>query len=351
MRLCLKLILVFALILCACHKEGQKMQCADENASLYKAANFNVGAAVEIPLLSQNAAYRDIVIRQFNVVKPANSYLLYKIHPEPGRYDFSEFDSLANFCRMYDKHMQGSNLMYQLYLPDWIMNFKGTRSDWENLAKNHIQTVVSRYKGTVESWIVVNEALNEDGTLQHNIWLDHIGDTYIEKFFKWAHEADPDALLFYNDFNLESNSVKLKAALDLADMLRSRGAQVDGLGLQMHINDIYPTVEEINRAALLTASHDLKVYYSEWDISLNVLNNKTQLTQDMMDRQRHIVKSVVEGYKELPGKYRYGISFWNVGDADSWIRPQFHRIDWPLLFDDNYQRKPAYCGFMEALEN
>jgi endo-1,4-beta-xylanase len=338
------------LLLCACRKERQS-SCADQSTSLYKISNFNVGAAVHPSLLNNNIAYRDIVIQQFNVVKPDDSYLLYKIHPQPDQFDFSEYDYLVDFCKKYQKHLQGSNLIYQLYLPDWIINFQGSQADWEALAKNHIQTVVKRYKGIVESWVAVNEALNEDGTLQQNIWLKNIGSTYIEKFFKWAHEADPDALLFYNDFNLESNSTKLKAALDLVDVLRSNGAQVDGLGLQMHINDIYPTIEEINKAAILTASHDLKVYYSEWDISLNAANNKTSLTQDMMERQKYIVKNIVEGYKELPEKYRYGISFWNVGDGDSWIRTQFHRIDWPLLFDDNYQRKPAFCGYVETFEN
>jgi endo-1,4-beta-xylanase len=349
MSLCSRLIPVLALLLCACQKEGPAV-CTDENISLYKAASFDVGVAVNVPLLDQNPAYRNTVIRQFNVIKPAESYLLYKIHPEPDRYDFSEFDYLVDFCRQYNKHLQGSNLLYQLYLPDWVTNFKGNKADWEVLAKNHIQTVVGRYKGIVESWMVVNEALNEDGTLQQNIWLEHIGSSYIEKFFKWAHEADPDALLFYNDFNLESNTVKLKAALDLTDMLRNHGAQVDGLGLQLHINDIYPTVNEINQAASLTASHDLKVYYSEWDISLNTQGNKAQLTPGMMDRQKRIVKEIVEGFRELPARHRYGISFWNVGDSDSWIRTQFHRIDWPLLFDEHYVKKPAYCGFMEALE-
>lgn len=343
--------LFLIIVLCSCRKKNHTSSiCADPKTSLSGVANFPVGASVNVDLLQNNPAYRDIVINQYDVIKPETSFLLYKIHPQPGVYNFSEFDYIVDFCRTYQKTLHGSNLMYQLYVGDWIENFQGTAEEWEAFAKEYIQTVVRRYKGIVKSWAAVNEALNEDGTLQKNLWLDHMGSQYIEKFFIWAHEADPDVDLFYNDFNLESNSTKLKAALNLIDMLRSHNVRVDGLGLQMHINDIFPTVEEINKAALLTASHDLKVYYSEWDISLNIANNKTALTESMKQRQRDIVNQVVLGYKELPEKYRYGISFWNVGDADSWIRPQFHRVDWPLLFDDNYQRKPAYCGFVEAFK-
>ena len=256
----IKLTLCLLILLTAC-KEKNNYNCADASLSLYKIANFNVGVAVSVELLEDNPQYRNIVIQHFNVVKPADSYMLYKIHPAPDAYDFTEFDRLADFCKTNNKHMQGSNLMYQLYLPDWITYFSGSQSDWETLAKNHIQTVVGRYKGIVESWVVVNEALNEDGTLQKNIWLTHLGPNYIEKFFKWAHEADPNTLLFYNDYNLESNSTKLKAALDLIDMLRNHGTKVDGLGIQLHINDIFPTVDEINQAAILTTTHDLKVYF------------------------------------------------------------------------------------------
>lgn len=348
-RLCLSILCVACLVaLFSCRKKNRETACQNPETSLYKLADFPVGTAVNVELLQTNTAYREIVISQFSMIKPENSYLLYKIQPQPGIFDFSELDYLVDFCSTYHKRLEGANLMYQLYLPAWIRNFQGSREDWEVLSKTHIQAVVRRYKGIIKSWMVVNEALNEDGTLQENIWLEHLGSGYIEKFFRWTAEADPDVDLFYNDFNLESNPVKLKAALDLVEGLRAQGIRVTGLGLQMHIHDIFPTVEEINKAALLTASHDLKVYYSEWDISLNTTNNKASLTESMKQRQRDLVNKIVLGYKELPEKFQYAISFWNVGDADSWIRPQFHRMDWPLLFDDNYQRKPAYCGFAEA---
>jgi len=345
-----KIVIILLLLLLSISCKKTKLEACDASTtSLYKLADFRVGASVNLQLLNSNYAYRQIVLSQYNVVKPEISSLISKIHPEQDVYDFSDFDYLVNFCRANNKHLEGANLMYQLYLPDWILNYKGDKQDWENLAKSHIQTVVGRYKGIVESWMVVNEGIKEDGSLDYNFWQQHIGDDYVEKFFTWAHEADPDATLFYNDYNLESNPVKLDAALKLADRLRSEGIRIDGIGMQMHIYSNFPTVDEINKAAIQIASHDYKVYYSEWDISFNYLKDKTVFTDDMKLQQKLIIKNVVKGFKELPVKYQYGISFWNVGDSDSWIRSNFHRIDWPLMFDDQYKPKPAYCGFVEAL--
>ncbi len=337
------------LLLLSCNKSNQGV-CDDSATSLYKEADFRVGAATDVDLLQYNAAYRQIVINQFNVILPVNAYLIARVHPQQDVFDFSEFDYLADFCRANGKHLEGANLIYQLYLPEWLNRFQGDSQAWEDLAKNHIQTVVGHNKGVVESWMVVNEALNEDGTLNNNIWKQHIGDQYIEKFFTWAHEADPDAKLFYNDVNLETNVQKLDAALRLADILRSNGIRIDGIGMQMHNQIQFPTAEEVNKAAMKVASHDYKVYFSEWDISCNLFKNKTVLTDEMKEQQRSLVYAIVKNYKLLPERCRYGISFWGVGDADSWIRTSFDRIDWPLLYDDDYHAKPAYCGFADALK-
>lgn len=337
------------LLLCvSCQKSGLSV-CDDSGTSLYRMADFRVGAATDVQLLQSNAAYRNIVIRQFNVVFPVNAFLIYKIHPQKEVFDFGEYDYLADFCRANGKHLEGANLIYQLYLPDWLTRFQGTQQDWEAIAKSHIQTIVSRYRGVVESWMVVNEALNEDGTLGGNIWQQHIGDSYIEKFFTWTHEADPDARLFYNDVNLETNVQKLNAALNLADMLRGKGIRIDGIGMQMHNQIQFPMPDEVAKAAQKVAARNYKVYFSEWDISCNLYKDKTALTDDMKLQQRSLVNAMVKAYRTLPERCRYGISFWGVGDADSWIRGSFDRIDWPLLYDDNYKAKPAYCGFADAL--
>lgn len=341
--------LVVILCLTGCKKSGTAT-CDDSGTSLYQLADFRIGAAVNVPLLQSNAAYRDIVIRQYNVIIPENAYLIGRVHPQQDVFDFSEFDYLADFCRQHNKHMEGSNLIYQLYLPAWLEHFEGDRTAWEEIAKNHIQTIVSRYKGTIESWMVVNEALNEDGTLSDNIWLQHIGSSYIEKFYTWAHEADPEAKLFYNDYNLENNVVKLEAALKIADMLTNKGIRIDGIGLQMHNQVQFPTTEEVSSAISKIARRNYLVYFSEWDLSFNMFRDKTALTEDMKQEQKALFKSMTRAYRQLPEKNRYGISFWGVGDADSWIRPQFDRVDWPLLYDDDYKVKPAYCGIAEGLK-
>jgi endo-1,4-beta-xylanase len=119
--------------------------------------------------------------------------------------------------------------------------------------------------------------------------------------------------------------------------------------MQMHNQVNFPSPDEVSRAAQKIVDRQFQVYFSEWDISFNQLKNKTVLTDDMKEQQKYLIKTMVKGFKQLPAKFRHGISFWGVGDADSWIRPQFSRTDWPLLYDDNYKPKPAYCGFIEAI--
>lgn len=250
---------------------------------------------------------------------------------------------------MHSKDIVGHSLVYHDFFPRWLEDFSGSKSEWEAMLKDHIQTIVSRYKGKIDTWIVVNEAFNEDGTLRNSIWHEHIGPSYISKAFQWAHEANTEAKLFYNDYNLALNRNKLDAVLRLLKTFKENGTPIDGLGCQLHIYNEFPEVSEINEMALKVQRNDLLVYYSEIDISLNVYGKHTYATEEMLMNQKRKLKGIVNGYKRLDKKYQFGISFWNVSDADTWIRDYFNRDDWPCMWDDNYQPKPMYCGIKEAL--
>ncbi len=341
-------ILMMGLIVVSCSKE-EKSFC-DDDTPLYNYSDFPIGAAVSTGLLQYHDEYREITKKQFNRISGEQAWLYHRVHPHKNWYNWSDYDTLVKFAEEYDKDIIGHSLVYHDFLPYWLTSFTGSKEEWEFILKDHIQTIVSRYKGKIDSWIVVNEAFNEDGTLRSSIWLENIGPSYIAKSYQWAHEANPEALLFYNDYGLALNHNKLDAALRLMTTMRSNNIPIDGLGCQLHIYDQFPEVYEINNMALEIQRHDFLVYYSEIDISLNLFSKHSEPTDEMLLRQKKKLRAIVSGYKRLDKKYQYGISFWNIADADTWIRDFFNRMDWPCMWDDNYEPKPMYCGMKEALK-
>ncbi len=341
------IILILISLLVSCKQEA--LQICDDNIGLKELTNIKIGSAIDKSYLENNASYREKVIKHFDRITMENAWLWYKVHPEKNVYNWEEFDYLVSFAEQYNKDIIGHSLVYHDYLPQWVIDFNGTKSDWEEILKNHIQTLIGRYKGRIKTWIVVNEAFNSDGTLRTSVWLEHIGPQYIELAFKWAREADPTAKLFYNDFDLELNQTKLKAVLRTMKDLKMNGTPIDGIGTQLHIHKEFPEVFEIYRMAKQIEDEGWLVYFSEIDISLNLLG-KTNIptTHDLM-QQKYLVKEIVKAFREIKPEQQYGISFWNVGDGDSWIRYTFHRIDYPCMFDDNYEPKPMFCGVKEAL--
>lgn len=319
-----------------------------DHARLCEKAAFPVGVAVNVQKLKTDEAYRNIIISQFNSLTAEKSMKAVFIHPEKGKYDFSETDYLIDFCKEHNKRLHGHTLVWYKNNPAWMEKFKGDKTAWELMLKDHIQMVMNHCKGFVKSWDVVNEAFNDDGSLRNNIWLKNIGESYIEKSFRYAHEADPSALLFYNDYDLESKPEKLAAVLKFFEGLRAKGVKVDGLGMQMHVSVTYPYVTDINLAAMKVDAHNFLIHYSEADISLLRSDKLFTMNNYMLKLQKSRMKEIVAGYMKIKKQNRFGITMWGVSDADSWLsKPR--KKDQPLLFDSGYNAKPAYCGFLEGL--
>jgi endo-1,4-beta-xylanase len=216
--------------------------------------------------------------------------------------------------------------------------------------KTHIQTVVGHFKGKVASWDVVNEAFEDNGTLRNSVWRQHLGPDYIARAFQYAHQADPDALLFYNDYGHEYSTTKRTAILNLVNGLKSRGIPIHGIGLQMHTSS---NISDANIANAINtaAATGLKVHVAELDISMNPSDSPTAtFTTTLAAAQKVKYRALVQAYKALPAAQRFGITTWNVADADTWLRGYCSCPEWPLPFDDTYQKKPAYDGIMEALK-
>ncbi|GAA4205300.1 endo-1,4-beta-xylanase [Pedobacter jeongneungensis] len=315
-----------------------------------KSMPFPMGAAVNVSLLKSNTNYRNLVIKEFSSVTAENAMKFASVHPSKDTYTWSDADYVVDFAVANGKRIHGHTLNWYKSLPDWVNNFQGSTADWENLLKTHIQTVVGHFKGKVTSWDVVNEAVNEDGTLRNSIWLQKLGPDYIGRAFQYAHEADPNALLFYNDYGHEFGPTKRTAILNLVTGLKNKGIPIDGIGIQMHTR-VTQTDANLTAAITTAAATGLKIHISEIDIALNPDNIPSMTyTTALGEQQAAKYKTIVKAYNAIPKNQQYGITQWNVTDADSWIPSNYNRPDWPLPFDAQYQRKAAYQAILDAVK-
>ena len=321
-----------------------------QNAPLLKdIVPFRLGASINPRLLTENEAYRQIASNEYTSLTAENHMKMMLIHPEADRFDFSKGDEIVAFAAKTGKRMHGHTLVWHNQVPQWMKDFQGDQKAWEELLKTHIQTVVSHYKGKVSGWDVVNESFLDDGSLRPSLWADHIPD-YIAKSFKWAHEADPTAVLFYNDYGQDGHPKKMQAILSIVTDMKRRGIPIHGLGLQMHIN-IDSKKEEIRQVIEQSVQTGLAIHFSELDIAVNPKNNpEFSYDEKAANAQNDLFSFVFKSFQAIPAKQQYGITFWNVSDKDSWLRGYFKRPkEYPLLFDENYTKKPGYKTLINSL--
>jgi endo-1,4-beta-xylanase len=224
-----------------------------------------------------------------------------------------------------------------------------------------IRNSVTRYAGKVKAWDVVNEPMSDgSGAVRTNTgtttgdvfyWSQFLGRNYALKAFQYAKAADPSAVLFINDYNLESDNTKLDSLIAFVNELKGKGAQVDGIGTQMHIN-LGTSHAGIENMFKKLAATGLKIRVSELDIRVNVNNTANFTPTPMISAyEAAMYKFVVESFiRNIPAPQRYGITIWGVADSDSWYVTTQGRAEFPLLFDANYQKKPAYAGFLLGLK-
>jgi endo-1,4-beta-xylanase len=346
----LKFILCAAMAITCCYGcKKNAIQTCNDDIGIYKFAKFPIGTAVNWNAFLLDNTYKNILTKQFNRVTAENIFKPIFLHPSENIFEFANADSLTNFCVANNKQLHGHTLLWHQQLPQWMIDFNGNAAQWDNMMKQHITTIVHHFKNKVIAWDVVNEAFNEDGTLRNNIWKQHIGPSYIEKAYRYAKEADANAILFYNDYNLESNNNKRNAVLNLLNTLRNRGVVIHGIGLQIHVNTGNKDLSEVANTFQLFSSNGYKVHLSEVDISINPLGQQTINIETGLQQQAQFMGGVLKAYKQLPEAHQYGITFWGISDNYSWIRSYYNRIDYPLLYNENYEPKPIYCTLKKNL--
>jgi endo-1,4-beta-xylanase len=355
---CIVLLINAVFIAQSCKKKSNPPPAA--LATLQSTAPFPMGAAVNSPNLKNKVLYVGILNTEYNSVTPDYEMKFDWTEPQQGAFNYADGDYIAAFAKQNHMRMHAHNLIWHQALPDWVLNFQGDSQAWENLFKTHIETEAAHYKGEVASWDVVNEAIRDDnGTLRNqdvnpgdgSIWRQHLGPDYIARAFQYAHEADPNALLFYNDYGQEWGGVKLDSMIAMVAGLKNRGIPISGIGMQMHI-DINVDTAGITSALKRLAATGLKVHISELDISVNPNNDPNIVfTSALQLKQAALYQFIAETYHaSVPAAQRYGITTWEFSDADSWIPSFFKRKDWPLPFDTDYKKKPAYFGLIKGLK-
>jgi endo-1,4-beta-xylanase len=333
---------------------------------VYKDA-FYIGAAINrAQIYGEDARGVKIVKEHFNSITPENVLKWESVHPKPNTYDFAAADKFVEFGQQNGLIPIGHTLVWHNQTPKWVFeDDKGNPISREALIKrmrDHIHRVVGRYKGRIKAWDVVNEALDEDGTLRQSPWMKIIGEDYIEMAFRYAHEADPKAELYYNDYSLE-NAPKRKGAVELIKKLKAKAVPVYGVGLQGHDNLDWPTAEQQDEAISAFEQLGMKVSITELDITVlpsptkqqtAEITTRAESTAELNPYKRGLPDSVQQ---KLSGRYAElfkvffkhresidRVTFWGVTDEDSWKNdwPAKGRTDYPLLFDRNGVPKPAF---------
>jgi endo-1,4-beta-xylanase len=334
---------------------------------------FRIGAALNSGQFTErNITGAALVKRHFNAITPENVLKWERVHPEPDRYDFEAADAYVAFGEKNGMFIVGHTLVWHSQTPRWVF----TDADGKPLTRDallarmreHIFKVVGRYKGRVHGWDVVNEALNEDGTLRQSPWMRIIGPEYLAKAFEYAREADPAAELYYNDYSVE-NEAKRAGAVKLIRDLKVQGAKVAAIGLQGHNRMDWPTLEQ--QDATIRAFKELGIKVAITELDVDVLPRAIRAgTADVNSRvtadpklnpytdglPEEIQRALAKRYSDLFGVYlRHKdvlnrVTFWGVTDRDSWLNgfPVRGRTNYPLLFDREYNPKPAFFAVVEV---
>lgn len=324
---------------------------------------FLIGTALN----TEQAAGRDtnavrIVRRHFNSVVAENCMKSEVIHPEEDRFDFRLADEFIKFGEENGMAIIGHCLVWHSQLSPWFcVDAEGKNVSPDVLKerlKNHIHTIVSRYKGRIKGWDVVNEAIEGDGSYRKSKFYEILGEEFIPLAFQYAHEADPDAELYYNDYGMHEPG-RRDAVVSLVNSLKAQGLRIDAVGMQGHMGLDYPTLEDFETSMLAFASTGARIMITEWDMSaLPTVNrganiaDKVAYEKSLNPYPEALPNSVSELWNARMQSFmqlflRHAdiverVTAWGVSDGDSWKNdwPVPGRREYPLLFDRQYQPKP-----------
>lgn len=350
-------------------------RCSSDPAPSLKEAlegKFYIGTALNVPqILEKDPQEVQLITSQFNSITAENIMKSQMIQPEEGKFDFMMSDRFVEFGEAHDMKIIGHTLIWHSQLPQWFC--KDENGDLvspevlKERMKDHIFTIVGRYKGRIHGWDVVNEAFLDDGSFRESEFYQILGEDYLRLAFEYAAEADPEAELYYNDYSMAQPG-KRQGVVNWAQSLLEQGVKIDGIGMQGHLNMDYPSLEEFEKSIVAFSDLGLQVMITEMDLAV----------LPMPDQSVGAEISATAEYQEQWNPYTEGLPFeveskqnqrfvdffelfikhhavidrvtmWGVNDSHSWKNnwPVKGRTDYPLLFDRNFQPKPAVSQIIE----
>ena len=307
---------------------------------------------------------KEIVVSEFNSITPENSLKWMFIQPEPGKFDFKVSDKYVNIGSENGMYIVGHALIWHAQLAEFMQNIDNKEETLFHV-KNHINTLMNRYKGKINAWDVVNEAFEEDGSFRESVFYKNLGQNYIEDVFLLAAEVDPEADLIYNDYNLYKREKRL-AVINMVNKFKANGTKIDEVGVQAHWDLYTPSINEIENIILDFHKTGILVSFTELDISVlpnpwemvgaEVNQNFSKfegdpkmnpypddLPQNIQDKLAKRYADIFKLFIKHSDKINR-VTFWGVMDKYSWLNdwPIKGRTNYPLLFDRDYQPKEAY---------
>lgn len=358
-------------LICACSTNPSSKAEGNTLKDALK-GKFYIGAALnEAEITGQDTASVRVLEQQFSSIVAENCMKSMHIHPEEDRYDFNLPDQFVALGEKNNMFIIGHTLMWHSQLSSWFcVDEKGENVSPEVLKarmKEHISTIVGRYKGRIKGWDVVNEAIMDNGEWRKSKFYEILGEEFIPLAFQYAHEADPEAELYYNDYN-EWHVGKCETIVKMIQSFKERGIRIDGIGMQGHIGMDYPTLDEYEKAILAYTGAGVKVMITELDLSalpmpdrnvgaeisasfeykkeINPYENglPADKMQEWTNRMADFFKLFLKHHDKITR-----VTMWGITDETSWKNdfPVRGRTDYPLLFDRNYQPKPVVDTIIE----
>ena len=360
-------IWAFLLLVAAC-STGSKTTSSKKELSLkevYK-KDFGIGTALNITQIEEkDPKAAALIIQQFNMATPENIMKAEIIHPQWDRYNFDPADKMVSYCKKNNIRVNGHTLIWHSQLPAFARRIQDVDS-FKTFFSDHIKTVAGRYDGQIFSWDVVNEALNEDGTMRKSVFLQKMGDNFVTEAFRTAQVAAPNTELYYNDYNNEQPA-KRAGCIALIKKIQAAGVRIDGVGIQGHWHLGKIPLKDIEESILQYSALGLKVMFTELDIEVLQRNfqgadvgqrmkadsSTNPYVNGLPDSVQQQLARDYESLFKLFLRYKKNVSrvtFWGVNDGQSWLNgwPIPGRTNYPLLFDRDFKPKPAFYKVIEA---
>ncbi|HEU5158611.1 MAG TPA: endo-1,4-beta-xylanase [Streptosporangiaceae bacterium] len=307
---------------------------------LAKQQHIKIGSAVDVTALADEADYRRVLNREFNNITAENAMKWESVEPQRGVFDWSGADAIVANAKRNRQTIRGHTLVWHNQLPTWITDNEAnfTAQELRGILRNHIMTEAGRYRGQIRAWDVLNEAVADGGGLRDTIWLRKLGPGYIADLFRWAHQADPHAKLYYNDYNLESDQAKYDTMLQIVTDLRKKRVPIHGVGFQGHLDIQFGFPDFADRMKRVT-DLGLEVAITEADVRMDL-----PTTDEKLATQASYYSQMMTACLDNRRCTEYTV--WGYTDRHSWVPGFFEGQGAACLFDENLAPKPAYNALL-----